>query len=41
MAAYQIMTGDKARLKRQLGTLSKVEMIAVDDVTRVQLTLPK
>lgn len=39
--ADQIMTADKARLKTQIGTLSKAEMVAVDDVIRVQLALPK
>lgn len=39
--ADQIMTADKARLKIQIGTLSKTEMVAVDDVIRVQLALPK
>lgn len=39
--ADQIMTADKARLKSQIGTLSKAEMVAVDDVIRVQLALPK
>lgn len=41
VVADQIMTADKARLKSLLGTLSKVEMAAVDDVIRVQLALPK
>lgn len=41
VVADQIMTADKARLKSRLGTLSKVEMAAVDDVIRVQLALPK
>lgn len=40
VVADQIMTADKARLKSQLGTLSKAEMAAVDDVIRVQLALP-
>jgi mRNA interferase MazF len=39
--ADQIMTADKVRLKSQIGTLSKAEMVAVDDVIRVQLALPK
>jgi mRNA interferase MazF len=39
--ADQIMTADKTRLKSQIGTLSKAEMVAVDDVIRVQLALPK
>lgn len=39
--ADQIMAADKARLKSQIGTLSKTEMVAVDDVIRVQLALPK
>ncbi len=41
VVADQIMTADKTRLKSQLGTLSKAEMMAVDDVIRVQLALPK
>lgn len=41
VVADQIMTADKARLKSQLGSLSKTEMMAVDDVIRVQLALPK
>ena len=39
--ADQIMTADKARLKSQIATLSKAEIVAVDDVIRVQLALPK
>lgn len=39
--ADQIMTADKARLTTQIGTLSKAEMVAVDDVIRVQLALSK
>ena len=39
--ADQITTADKARLKSQIATLSKVEIVAVDDVIRVQLALPK
>ena len=39
--ADQIMAADKTRLKSQIGTLSKAEMVAVDDVIRVQLALPK
>ena len=39
--ADQITTADKARLKSQIATLSKAEIVAVDDVIRVQLALPK
>ena len=39
--ADQIMAADKARLKSQIGILSKAEMVAVDDIIRVQLALPK
>lgn len=39
--ADQLMTADKVRLKSRLGTLSKVDMLAVDDAMRVQLALPK
>ena len=39
--ADQIMAADKARLKSQISILSKADMVAVDDVIRVQLALPK
>lgn len=39
--ADQIMAADKTRLKSQIGVLSKADMIAVDDVIRVQLALPR
>lgn len=39
--ADQIMTADKVRLKSRIDTLSRTEMVAVDDVIRVQLALPK
>ncbi len=39
--ADQIMAADKARLKRQLGTLSKAEMLAVEDAIKVQLALSR
>ncbi len=39
--ADQIMAADKARLKSQLGTLSKADMRAVEDAIRVHLGLPK
>ena len=37
----QIMAADKARLKSQLGALSKADMRAVEDAIRVHLGLPK
>jgi len=37
----QIMAADKARLKHQLGALSKAEMIAVEDTIKVHHALAK
>jgi mRNA interferase MazF len=37
----QIMAADKARLKSQLGTLSKADMLAVEDAIKVHLALPR
>jgi len=39
--ADQIMAADKSRLKSRLGTLSKADMQAVEDVLKVQLALPR
>jgi mRNA interferase MazF len=39
--ADQIMAADKARLKDQLGTLSKADMDAVEDAIKVHLALPR
>ncbi|MEO7559573.1 MAG: type II toxin-antitoxin system PemK/MazF family toxin [Nitrosospira sp.] len=39
--ADQIMAADKARLKNQLGTLSKVDMLAVEEAILVHLGMPK
>ena len=39
--ADQIMATDKARLKSQLGTVSKADMQAVEDAIRVHLGLAK
>lgn len=39
--ADQIMAADKARLKSQLGTLSKADMLAVEDAIKVHLGLPR
>lgn len=39
--ADQIMAADKARLKSQLGTLSKADVQAVEDAIRVHLSLAK
>ena len=35
------MAADKTRLKGQLGTLSKADMLAVEDAIKVYLALPK
>jgi mRNA interferase MazF len=39
--ADQIMAADKARLKNRLGTLSKTDMLAVEDAIKVHLALPR
>ncbi len=39
--ADQIMAADKARLKSQLGTVSKADMQAIEDAIRVHLGLAK
>lgn len=39
--ADQIMAADKSRLKSQLGTLSKVDILAVEDAIKVHLALPR
>src|SRR5260364_311287 len=39
--ADQIMAADKARLKNQIGTLSKADMLAVEDAIKVHLALPR
>jgi mRNA interferase MazF len=39
--ADQIMAADKARLKSQLATLSKADMLAVEDAIKGQLALPR
>jgi mRNA interferase MazF len=39
--ADQIMAADKARLKSQLGVLSKADMLAVEDAIKVHLGLPR
>lgn len=39
--ADQIMAADKTRLKSQLGTLLKADMLAVDDAIKVHLALPR
>ncbi|WP_110751936.1 type II toxin-antitoxin system PemK/MazF family toxin [Phyllobacterium leguminum] len=38
--ADQITTADKARLKNQLGTLSKTDLATVEDAIKVHLALP-
>ncbi len=39
--ADQIMAADKSRLKSQLATLSKADMLAVEDAIKLHLALPK
>ena len=39
--ADQIMAADKSRLKSQLGTLSKSDMLTVEDAIKVHLALPR
>ena len=39
--ADQIMAADKSRLKSQLDTLSKVDMLAVENAIRVHLGMPQ
>lgn len=39
--ADQIMAADKSRLKSCLDTLSKSDMLAVEDAIKIQLALPK
>lgn len=39
--ADQIMAADKARLKTRLGTLSKADMLAVEDALKLHLALPR
>jgi mRNA interferase MazF len=39
--ADQIMAADKARLKSLLGTLSKADMLAVEDAILVHLGMPR
>ena len=39
--ADQIMAADKARLKGQLDTLSKTDMLAVEDAIKGHLALPR
>lgn len=39
--ADQIMASDKIRLKDQLGALSKIDMLAVEDAILVHLGMPR
>jgi mRNA interferase MazF len=39
--ADQIMAADKSRLKSHLDTLSKVDMLAVEDAVKIHLALPR
>lgn len=39
--ADQIMAADKARLKSQLGTLSKADLLAVEEAIKIHLALPR
>ncbi|MFC4296764.1 type II toxin-antitoxin system PemK/MazF family toxin [Castellaniella hirudinis] len=37
----QIMAADKSRLKDQVGSLSKADMLALEDAIKVHLALPR
>jgi mRNA interferase MazF len=39
--ADQIMAADKARLKSQLGVLSKADLLAIEDAIKMHLGLPR
>lgn len=39
--ADQIMAADKTRLKSQLGTLQKADMLAVEDAIKIHLSMPR
>lgn len=39
--ADQIMAADKSRLKNRLGTLTKADLLAVEDAIKVHLALPR
>jgi len=39
--ADQIMAADKARLKNQIGALSKVDMLALEDAIKLHLAMPR
>ena len=39
--ADQIMAADKMRLKSLLGTVSKTDMLAIEDAIKVHLALPR
>lgn len=39
--ADQIMAADKARLKSQMGSLDKADVLAVEDAIKVHLGLPR
>lgn len=39
--ADQIMAADKLRLTTQLGTLSKTDLLAVEDAIKIHLALPR
>lgn len=39
--ADQIMAADKARLKSRIDTLSKADMLALEDAIKVHLALPR
>lgn len=39
--ADQIMAADKARLKSQLGVLSKADLLALEDAIKMHLGLPQ
>lgn len=39
--ADQIMAADKSRLKERLGTLTKADLLAVEDAIKIHLALPR
>lgn len=39
--ADQIMAADKMRLKSMLGSISKTDMLAIEDAIKVHLALPR
>jgi len=39
--ADQIMSADKSRLQNRLGTISKADMLAIEDAIKLHLALPR